>query len=95
MAHNVSCVRYRISQLELKCGAHVDTWHNAIGGKSNGWWIKWIRNPMSQLELDMWQRGEQKETSFLQFGLIRAVGERRRADFENGGFLERENATSL
>ena len=45
-----------MSQLELKCGAHVDTWHDAIGGKSNGWWIKWIRNPMSQLKLDMWQR---------------------------------------
>ena len=41
-----------MSQLDLKCGAHVDTWHDAIGGKSNGWWIKWIRNPMSQLELD-------------------------------------------
>ena len=65
-----------MSQLELKCGAHVDTWHDVIGGKSNGWWIKWIRNPMSQLELDMWQRGGQKESFLLNFWLRRAVGER-------------------
>ena len=57
-----------MSQLELKCGAHMDTWHDAIGGKSNGWWINWIRNPISQLELDMWQRGGQKESFLLHFG---------------------------
>ena len=85
-------VKCKMSQLELKCGAHVDTWHDAIGGKSNGWCIKWIRNPMSQLELDMGQRGRELSSLFL---LIRAVGGRRRAYFENGGFLERESATSL
>ena len=89
------CVRCRISQLELKCGAHVDTWRDAIGGKSNGWSIKWIRNPRSQLELDMWQRGEQKGELSSPFWLRRAVGERGEQVFKNGGFLERESATSL
>ena len=86
MAHSVPHVRYRFSQLELKCGAYVDTCHDAIGGKSNGWWIKWIRNPMSQLELDIWQRGGQKKSFLLPFWLRRAVGERGEQIFENGGF---------
>ena len=50
---------------------------------------------MSQLELDMWQRGGQKESFLLHFWLRRAVGERGEQIFENGGFLERESATSL
>ena len=75
----------------LKCGAHVDTWHDAIRGKSNGWWIKLIRNPRSQLELDMWQRGEQKGEISSPFWLRCAVGERGEKVLKNGGFLERES----
>ena len=70
------CVKFRFSQLELKCGAHVDTWHDAIGEKSKGWWSKWIRNPMSQLRDDMLQSEGQKGELLLHFGLRRAVGER-------------------
>ena len=73
----------------------MDTWHDVIGGKSNGWWIKWIRNPRSQLELDMWQRGRTKGELSSPFLLIRAVGERGEQIFENGGFLERESTTYL
>ena len=50
---------------------------------------------MSQLELDMWQRGEQKGELSSPFWLRRAVEERSEQVFKNEGFLERESATSL
>ena len=42
----------------------------------------------------MWQRGEQKGDISSPFA-GRAVGEKGSAGFENGGFLDRESATSL
>ena len=50
---------------------------------------------MSQLELDIWQRGEQKGELSSPFWPRSAVGERGEQVFKNGGFLERESATSL
>ena len=88
-------VRCKFNQLEIKCGAHVDTWLDVIRGKSNGWWSKWIRNPRNQLGDDMWQNEGQKGELLLHFGLRRAVDERCEQVFKNGGFLERESATSL
>ena len=88
-------VKYSFSQLELKCGVHVDTWHDAIGGKSNGWWSKWIRNLRSQLGDDMWKIEGQKGELLLHFWLRRAMDERCEQVFKNGGLLDRESATSL
>ena len=40
------------------------------------------------------KRGTKEDIS-SPFGLVRAVGEKGEQIFENGGFLERESATSL
>ena len=50
---------------------------------------------MSQLELDMWQRGGIKRDFSFPFLLDPGVEKGRAYFFKNGGFIERESSTSL
>ena len=50
-----------MSQLELKCGPWVDTWHDAIGGKSKVGGKEDKGNPLNQWEVDKWQVRTKRE----------------------------------
>ena len=56
---------------------------------------KWIRNPLKPMRARHVAKRGTKRRASSPFWLRRVVGERCEQVFKNGGFLERESATSL